>query len=40
MPKENVVTGVHNAPHRSLFHALGLTEEEQTYVIETIKKIL
>lgn len=29
MPKENVVDGVHNAPHRSLFHALGLTEEEQ-----------
>ena len=33
MPIENVVTGVHsgvhNAPHRSLFHALGLTEEEQ-----------
>ncbi|MBQ7379587.1 MAG: dihydroxy-acid dehydratase [Clostridia bacterium] len=29
MSKENVVTGVHNAPHRSLFHALGLTEEEQ-----------
>ncbi len=29
MPKENVVTGVHNAPHRSLFHALGLIEEEQ-----------
>ena len=29
MKKENVVTGVHNAPHRSLFHALGLTEEEQ-----------
>ena len=29
MPKENVVTGVHNAPHRSLFHALGLPEEEQ-----------
>ena len=29
MPKENVVTGVHNAPHRSLFHELGLTEEEQ-----------
>lgn len=27
--KENVVDGVHNAPHRSLFHALGLTEEEQ-----------
>ena len=24
----NVVDGVHNAPHRSLFHALGLTEEE------------
>ena len=29
MSKENVVTGVHNAPHRSLFHALGMTEEEQ-----------
>ena len=29
MKKENVVEGVHNAPHRSLFHALGLTEEEQ-----------
>ncbi|MBR3964168.1 MAG: dihydroxy-acid dehydratase [Clostridia bacterium] len=29
MPKENVVDGVRNAPHRSLFHALGLTEEEQ-----------
>ncbi|MDO4419773.1 MAG: dihydroxy-acid dehydratase [Ruminococcus sp.] len=29
MSKENVVNGVHNAPHRSLFHALGLTEEEQ-----------
>lgn len=30
MSKENVVRGVHNAPHRSLFHALGLTEEEQS----------
>ena len=29
MPKENVVMGVHNAPHRSLFHVIGLTEEEQ-----------
>ena len=29
MPKENVVDGVQNAPHRSLFHALGLTAEEQ-----------
>ena len=29
MRKENVVDGVQNAPHRSLFHALGLTEEEQ-----------
>ncbi len=28
--KESVVTGVQNAPHRSLFHALGLTEEEQS----------
>ncbi len=30
MSKENIVTGVQNAPHRSLFHALGLTEEEQS----------
>ena len=30
MIKENVVDGVQNAPHRSLFHALGLTEEEQS----------
>ena len=30
MAKENVVCGVQNAPHRSLFHALGLTEEEQS----------
>jgi len=29
MSKVNVVDGVQNAPHRSLFHALGLTEEEQ-----------
>ena len=29
MRRENVVDGVQNAPHRSLFHALGLTEEEQ-----------
>ena len=28
MPKENIVDGACNAPHRSLFHALGLTEEE------------
>ncbi len=30
MTKENVVSGIQNAPHRSLFHALGLTEEEQS----------
>lgn len=30
MKKEDVVNGVQNAPHRSLFHALGLTEEEQS----------
>ena len=29
MSKENIVQGAHNAPHRSLFHALGLTAEEQ-----------
>ena len=30
MIKENVVDGVQNAPHRSLFNALGLTEEDQS----------
>ncbi len=30
MEKENIVNGYQNAPHRSLFHALGLTEEEQS----------
>ena len=29
MIKEKVVNGFQNAPHRSLYHALGLTEEEQ-----------
>lgn len=29
MSRESIVDGVQNAPHRSLFHALGLTEEEQ-----------
>jgi len=28
MIKDKVVNGFHNAPHRSLYHALGLTEEE------------
>ncbi|MBE6563990.1 MAG: dihydroxy-acid dehydratase [Ruminococcaceae bacterium] len=30
MKKENIVDGAQNAPHRSLFHALGLTSEEQS----------
>ncbi len=28
MIKDTIVNGFHNAPHRSLYHALGLTEEE------------
>lgn len=28
MVKDTIVDGFHNAPHRSLYHALGLTEEE------------
>ena len=28
MVKDTIVNGFHNAPHRSLYHALGLTEEE------------
>lgn len=30
MSRKNIVDGYQNAPHRSLFHALGLTEEEQS----------
>ena len=29
MVKDRIVDGEHNAPHRSLYHALGLTKEEQ-----------
>jgi len=29
MIKDTIVDGFHNAPHRSLYHALGLTREEQ-----------
>lgn len=29
MIKDTIVDGAHNAPHRSLYHALGLTKEEQ-----------
>ncbi|MGN0487310.1 MAG: dihydroxy-acid dehydratase [Acutalibacteraceae bacterium] len=29
MIKDKIVDGFHNAPHRSLYHALGLTEQEQ-----------
>ena len=28
MIKDKVVDGAHNAPHRSLYNALGLTKEE------------
>lgn len=30
MIKDTIVDGVQNAPHRSLYHALGLTKEEQS----------
>ena len=30
MIKDTIVDGAHNAPHRSLYHALGLTKEEQS----------
>lgn len=30
MVKDKIVDGAHNAPHRSLYHALGLTEEEMS----------
>ena len=29
MVKDRIVDGAHNAPHQSLYHALGLTKEEQ-----------
>ena len=28
MIKDTIVDGFHNAPHRSLYHACGLTKEE------------
>ena len=30
MIKDTIVDGAQNAPHRSLYHALGLTKEEQS----------
>lgn len=30
MIKDTIVDGFQNAPHRSLYHALGLTKEEQS----------
>ena len=30
MIKDTIVDGFQNAPHRSLYHALGLTDEEQS----------
>ncbi|MBQ8624380.1 MAG: dihydroxy-acid dehydratase [Oscillospiraceae bacterium] len=30
MIKDTIVDGIQNAPHRSLYHALGLTKEEQS----------
>ncbi len=30
MIKDRIVDGFKNAPHRSLYHALGLTKEEQS----------
>ena len=30
MIKDTIVDGFQNAPHRSLYHALGLTEEEMS----------
>ena len=30
MIKDTIVDGFHNAPHRSLYHALGMTKEEQS----------
>ena len=30
MIKEKIIDGSHNAPHRSLYHALGITKEEQS----------
>ena len=32
MIKDTIVDGAHNAPHRSLYNALGLTKEESRHV--------
>jgi len=37
MVKEKIVDGAHNAPHRSLYHALGLTKEEIAFAVASLK---
>ena len=38
MKSDNVKKGMQQAPHRSLFNALGMTEEEIQYVIDKINE--
>ena len=38
MKSDNVKVGMQQAPHRSLFNALGMTEEEIQYVIDKINE--
>jgi len=37
MIKDTIVNGFQNAPHRSLYHALGLTEEELRLLRQAIQ---
>ena len=39
MKSDNVKTGVERAPHRSLFNALGMTEEELARPLILIMKL-
>ena len=40
MRSDAVKKGMQQAPHRSLFNALGLTQEEMEKLIEFLKKYL
>ena len=40
MRSDNVTKGMQQAPHRSLFNALGMTEEEMEQTADRYRKLL
>ena len=38
MIRDTIVDGFSNAPHRSLYHALGLTKEEMEIPLIAVKR--